>query len=337
MAFVSVDGGATKTIAVCYDSQGKIQGMAANGPSNFRNIGIDNAGKNITTAVMNSVERAGLEFNGIEKITFALAGVKDSQKSTEIIDRFIKELGFRPPYSLLNDGEAGYNSRFYEKNGIIAAAGTGMIAFGRIRGNFERSSGWGWLIGDEGGAFYIGRRAIQEAAKTADGRNHTSPDLLNSVMNFFGVTEPRHMVNEVYTNPINIRKIAMIAREVSELSQSGDPLSKSIIEEAATEAAKCVNALKREYGLPDYPVSGYGGVFRSGRLYWDTLKESVLNEFPDTTFINPLYGYHAVLGSIYLVLRDNGTKEVETEHILQDFNSNVEKLPEKERKKYLLL
>ncbi len=337
MAFVSVDGGATKTMAVCYDSSGKILGMAANGPSNFRNIGVENAKIHLTSAVKGAIERSGLEFSDIDRITFALAGVKDSQKSTEIIDSFVKELKFNAPYSLLNDGEAGYNCRFFGEEGIIAAAGTGMIAFGKFNGNFERSSGWGWLIGDEGGAFYIGRRAIQEAAKLSDGRNVGSVELLSKVMGFFGVKEPRHLVNEVYTNPINIRRIALLAREVSLLSNMGDDISRSIITEAAIEAGRCVNALKRKYNSPQATVSGYGGVFRAGELYWNSLRDSVLSEFPDSQFKNPLYGYHAVLGSMYIVLKEGNHLDPDTEAILRDFDANVELLPIEEKQQFLLL
>ena len=66
MAYVSVDGGATKTLAACYDDDGKILGVAANGPSNFRNIGTDNAATNIRDGVLNSIERAGINKTEIE-------------------------------------------------------------------------------------------------------------------------------------------------------------------------------------------------------------------------------------------------------------------------------
>lgn len=337
MAFVSVDGGATKTIAVCYDSEGNILGVSASGPSNFRNIGIESASSNIISAVRNSIERSGLGNEKVQSITFALAGVKDSQRSTEIIDNFIEQMNFKAPYLLLNDGEAGYNCRFFEERGIIAAAGTGMIAFGKFNEKFERTSGWGWLIGDEGGAFYIGKRAIQESAKIADGRNSGKPDLLKMVMNYFEVTEPRQLVNEVYTNPINIRRIAMIAKEVSTLANSGDATSQGILKEAAKEAARCVVALKKQYNAEDLPVSGYGGVFRAGQLFWNTFKEAVLEDFPGTTFKEPLFGFHAVLGSMYLVLKERGIKPPDTGKILNDFNSNIESLPVNEKTDYLLM
>ena len=337
MAFVSVDGGATKTLAACYDSEGHVLGVAANGPSNFRNIGTDNASSNIRDAVLKSIERAGINKNEVEKITFALAGVKDSQKSTEIIDAFIKKLELKLPYMLLNDGEAGYNSRFFKEDGIIAAPGTGMIAYGKSGSRFERTSGWGWLIGDEGGAFYIGRRSLQEAAKIADGRTMGESTFLSRLMEFFDVTEPRQLVNVVYTNPVNIRLIASIARIVSDLANSGDGEAIEILREAASEAGKCVVSLKRAFNDESLEVSGYGGVYRAGSIYWDKLVETVKAAYPDTKFRSPLFGYHAVLGSIYLVLDEAGNKEIDTKTIEREFNSKVEQIPAEEKAKYLFM
>ena len=337
MAYVSVDGGATKTLAACYDDDGKILGVAANGPSNFRNIGTDNAATNIRDAVLNSIERAGINKTEIEKITFALAGVKDSQKSTEIIDTFIQKLELKLPYTLLNDGEAGYNCRFFREDGIIAAPGTGMIAYGKSGNRFDRTSGWGWLIGDEGGAFYIGRRSLQEAAKIADGRTSGESQFLAALMKFFSVTEPRQLVNEVYSNPINIRRIASVARIVSELSASGDRKAQDILHEAASEAGKCVISLLKKFGNASLEVSGYGGVYRAGDIYWNKLKETVRSEYPKTEFRNPLYGYHAVLGSIYLVLDEAGNEDIKILEIEKNFNRKVEEIPAEEKAKYLFM
>ena len=40
--------------------------------------------------------------------------------------------------------------------GIVVAAGTGSIVFGRNhRGETKRVGGWGYILGDEGGAYQI--------------------------------------------------------------------------------------------------------------------------------------------------------------------------------------
>jgi glucosamine kinase len=337
MVFVSVDGGATKTVGVCYDSSGHILGIGARGPSNFRNIGVEPAKKNIIECVKAAVERSRHGLNEVERMSFALAGVKDSAISTQIVDALVRELGFGKPYTLLNDGEAGFNCRFFSRDGVVVAAGTGMIAYIKLNGKMEKSGGWGWLIGDEGGGFYIGRRALQEAAKIADGRSDGSDEFLTAVKSFFGVSEPRRLVDEVYTSPINIRRIGLLAREVALLAGKGESTAKRLIQEAATEAALNVVALKRSLHAESLPVSGFGGVFRAGPLYWDTLKECVRRAYPNTQFIDPLYGYHAVLGSIYMILEEHGTKEFSETSILQEFNRMVETLPRQEKQEYLLL
>lgn len=337
MVFVSVDGGATKTIGVCYDSTGHILGVCARGPSNFRNIGVEPAKKNIIECVKTAVERSGYGLNEVERMSFALAGVKDSAISTQIVDALVRELGFGKPYTLLNDGEAGFNCRFFGRDGVVVAAGTGMIAYIRFNGKMEKSSGWGWLIGDEGGGFYIGRRALQEAAKIADGRSDGSDEFLTVVKSFFGVSEPRRLVDEVYTSPINIRRIGLLAREVARLAARGEPTARRLIQEAASEAALNVVALKKSHHAGGLPVSGFGGVFRAGPLYWDTLKQNVCMAYPNTQFIDPLYGYHAVLGSVYMILGEYGLKEFSEASLLQEFNRMVETLPREEKQEYLLL
>lgn len=340
MKFVSVDGGATKTIAVTYDQSGEILGVGVKGSSNFRNVGIENANESVRGAIESSLEHSSLRWSDVDFFTFAVAGVKDSARSTAIIENFIASYNLEGKYSLLNDGEAGYRCRFPDRDGIIAAPGTGMIAFGRNGGGFERCSGWGWLIGDEGGAFYIGRRSIQESARLADGRSEENSEFLGAIMEFFNVTEPRMLVNEVYSNPINIRRIASIATLVSRLAKRGNDVALRLLKEAATESARCVISLQRKMvDGSNLPVSGYGGVFRSGEIYWDRFRYVISEEFSNTEFEKPLFGYHAVLGSMQTVLSKNGL-EMGTEELNElagRLDKKVMKLPDKDRKEYLLM
>ena len=80
-------------------------------------------------------------------------------------------------------------------------------------------------------------------------------------------------MNEVYSNPINIRRIASVARIVSGLSASGDEKAQEIVHEAATEAGKCVISLLIKCDNASLEVSGYGGVYRAGDIYWNKVKD----------------------------------------------------------------
>lgn len=340
MLFISVDGGATKTISVLYNENGEIISVGVNGPSNFRNIGVETARDNVKAAIDYSLENAGIGWDQVDFFTFALAGVKDSAKSTSIIEDFISSYNLGKKYSLLNDGEMGFKCRFPDEEGIIVAPGTGMIAYGKRDNVFERASGWGWLIGDEGGAFYIGRRAIQLSAMIADGRLVTGSRILDTLMAEFGADEPRKLVNEIYTNPIDIRRIASLARIVSDLERKGDDLCKGILEEAASEAGKCANALQeRLSGGHVLPVSGYGGVYRAGEVYWNKFTEKVREYSSEIVFRKPLPGYHAVLGSVHTVLEQNGKllKIDDMNGLSIELDRKVMKLPREQLAKYLLM
>lgn len=339
MLFLSVDGGATKTLAACYSEDGTILGVGAAGPSNFRNIGVAAARSNLESAVRRSLERASAKQQDIKQYTFALAGVKDSQKSTEIIESFVSEMRLGKNVTVLNDGEAGFNCRFPGTDGIIAAPGTGMIAYGRRGEIFDRASGWGWFIGDEGGAFYTARRAIQESAKILDGRREINTRVPETLMQFFGVSEPRQLVNVIYKDPLDIRTIASFAKELSPLAGIGDTLAAEILQESAAEAARCIIAIKKRlFSDIEVQYSGYGGVYRSGEIYWKTLVKTVNEAFPGMQALKPLFGYHAVLGSIYLVLKSAGkSAEFDLEREIADLDKHINGLSAEEKEKYLFI
>ncbi|NAZ87153.1 BadF/BadG/BcrA/BcrD ATPase family protein, partial [Kineococcus indalonis] len=66
--------------------------------------------------------------------------------------------------------------------GAVLAAGTGVIGLGRSAGGaWTRVDGWGHLLGDRGGAAWIGRRALEEALRAADGRCPDGHRLLAAV------------------------------------------------------------------------------------------------------------------------------------------------------------
>ncbi|MCL6089500.1 MAG: hypothetical protein M1393_00465 [Candidatus Thermoplasmatota archaeon] len=340
MTWIALDGGATKTVAAVFNEQKEIEGLGIAGPSNYRNIGIPNTVKNIKKAVQGALEQSGKDRNEIKSIILAIAGVKDSDRSTEIIRGIVERSEKELKYQLLNDGEAGYFSRFLDGNGIIAAPGTGMIAYGRYGKRVERSSGWGWLIGDEGGGFYIGKRALQETAKLEDGRSEYSSPLNLRLKKKFNVEKGRDLVNKVYGKKINIREIASLATIVSEMANSGDVLCTDLIREAAKEAAKCVLSLHKRLEIKgEITVSGYGGVYRSGDIYWNSLVETVRKYVPEVKFLPAIYGYHAVSGSILLTLINNGisVEEKDIDYLVKQIDRKILLLSAEERKKYLFM
>ena len=335
---IAVDGGATKTIAAIYDED-EILAIGASGPSNYRNIGINKTVTHIKQAINYALRKSGISENDVNRYVFAIAGVKDSNKSTEIIDGITRNISGNKEKLLLNDGEAGYFSRFLNNDGIVIAPGTGMIAYGKKSNNFQRTSGWGWFIGDEGGGFYIGRKALQESAKLEDGRSEYNSDLNNKIKTFYNIETGRDIVNIIYKNKMDIRTIASLSTIVSQLANNGDELSKHIMEEAATEASLCAVSLYKRLNYTNVTVSGYGGVYRSGDLYWKTLTKNIKDKLDNISFKYPLYGYHAVIGSIIMskYLRGTEVDENDVERLKSQVDRLISQLPATMKRKYLYI
>jgi N-acetylglucosamine kinase-like BadF-type ATPase len=85
-----------------------------------------------------------------------------------------------------------------ENPGVVLVAGTGSIAYGRdARGRAARAGGWGYLLGDEGSGFWIGRRALLSVVRHADGRGPFTM-LTELVLRHMGITRPAELIHETY-------------------------------------------------------------------------------------------------------------------------------------------
>ena len=72
--------------------------------------------------------------------------------------------------SVSHDALIAYVGACGGEPGVVVIAGTGSIAFGRgSDGREARAGGWGYVFGDEGGAFDIVRQALRAALRFEEG------------------------------------------------------------------------------------------------------------------------------------------------------------------------
>src|SRR5487761_2632442 len=72
---------------------------------------------------------------------------------------------------------------------IVAIAGTGATALGMsARGEFWRTDGWDYLLGDAGSGYRIGLEGIHEAMKMLDGRREPTI-LLRQLAECYGIDD----------------------------------------------------------------------------------------------------------------------------------------------------
>ena len=99
---------------------------------------------------------------------FGLAGLRSDEHARELTAELARRTGARVVVG--DDTDAALAGAFAGRPGIVVIAGTGSGAAGRdAAGRTVRVGGHGFLLGDEGGGYWIGREAVRAALRAADG------------------------------------------------------------------------------------------------------------------------------------------------------------------------
>jgi glucosamine kinase len=145
--------------------------------------------------------------------------------------------------------------------GVVLAAGTGAIALGLdASGERRQVDGWGYLFGDAGGGFWIGRRGLDAALRCHDGRALPT-ELMVKAAEHFG--DLGGLAEVLYPGGDAVARIAEFAPAVLGLAET-DPYAARIVAEAAGELAATVAAAA---GPADLPVSWTGRLLRDEGLH----------------------------------------------------------------------
>jgi glucosamine kinase len=191
------------------------------------------------------------------------------------------------PVTVTGDGQIAQAGAFRGGPGIVVIAGTGSAAVGWDGSRMVRAGGHGFLLGDEGSAYWIGRQAIAAALHWADGMGG-SAKIHRAVVEAadLGLDE---LIVKINTHPSERQCVTDFATVLAELAQT-DPAARQIIDRAADHLVALAMAVQRQLapsvaglasasGLASVaglaavlPVAGGGGVFRSP-LIWERFAE----------------------------------------------------------------
>jgi N-acetylglucosamine kinase-like BadF-type ATPase len=158
-------------------------------------------------------------------------------------------------------------------HGIGIVAGTGSIGIAEdANGQVLRVGGWGWVLGDEGGAAAIVREATR-AALAAHDAGRADDGLLSALERGFGVQDAERLARAVNDQP-TAGNWAPRAPAVFAAADEGSALADGVITAAATRLTALVGTLI-ERGAVGADVVAAGGVIvnqpRLARAFRDQL------------------------------------------------------------------
>lgn len=196
---------------------------------------------------------------------------------------------FEPAFSL-----AGVDS------GVVLLAGTGAFAHARTRdGRSLHLDGLGPLLGDYGGGFYIGLRALQAAVKSSWHPRHQTAitAALAAATGHDALTlEGQHRLSSFFDLGRDRAEISNLAPLVFEVAAAGDRVAAAILDQAAAALTATLEDLLARLDIADesYPLLGIGGLIQHHPAYWERICAAVRRIAPKLQprrlAIPPVYG-----------------------------------------------
>jgi len=285
--YIGIDAGGTTWDAVlCGDDNKIIAGNSFEG-LNLRTVSNPiKVALKLQQAIKDVSDQCGLLSSQISLTTLAGAGAGDASLRKSIEDA-CREVIPQNRVKVVTDADAALEGAFDGGAGIIVIAGTGSIAFGRDgEGNFARSGGYGYLFGDEGSGFWIGKQAMQ-ICLDAYYKGDDIP-LAGYIRSKFKIRTINEILSNIYASANPVAKTAEIAPVVFEAAESGDEVAKSIIIKAGEEIGQLVKDTADKLKFPDkirYCLMG-GLSSRLGILH-EYISSRLYDNFESVTPLHP--------------------------------------------------
>jgi glucosamine kinase len=254
--YLGIDAGASSTKWALLDSEGTLKegtSLSMDGHINREES------KTRMISVLREIEAVRRP----QKVTAIYAGITGISETVEGVAETVKI--FRSIFGsarleLVTDIELGYRANLNLGEGIFLYAGTGSIAL-HIDKNRQviRAGGWGYLLGDEGGGYWIGREAIRRVLFHIESQSPISPNSFeNQILTLINCANWKDIKLFVYSNERS--KVASIARCVIELAGQGDGTALEILQKAAGHLANLVRRLDENLGGNEKPIVFAGGL-----------------------------------------------------------------------------
>jgi N-acetylglucosamine kinase-like BadF-type ATPase len=248
-------GGSHSTVVI--GTETGVLGRADGPGAAMRPSGAAKSAAVLTETARRAAAQAGVDLP-VERAVVGAAGAGRAQEQAELEAALI-DAGVARRVRVLADGEVALATAFGTGPGILLNAGTGSIAYARDpAGELHRAGGYGWQLGDEGGGYWLGRRALDVAARSQDGRGEGST-LLARLLGALGLQHFDDLVR--WSATATPAQMAALAPHVLNAAREGEGVARQAVDDAARELVELVAVLVRHFpGTAPVPVAVAGGL-----------------------------------------------------------------------------
>lgn len=262
--FLGIDGGGTKTTCA-FGDQSSLLATATAGASNIVRVGEQKARESLHQAVRQACAAGGITPEEVAHTCVGGSGAARPEVAS-LVRSILAEI-LPGPIDVVGDMETSLEAAFGDGPGVIVIAGTGSMAYGRDpQGKTARAGGWGFAIGDEGSAHWIGRQVVNSVLRASDhDEEAVASPLAKSLMQAWGVGSLLDLARA--GNSIPPPDFAALFPAVA---GSPDEVAKQVLRSAGRELAQVAGVvISRLFGddrIGAVPVAMTGGVFRHAEV-----------------------------------------------------------------------
>ena len=252
--FIGVDGGGTKTEFALVTKDGYVEKRIVKEGCNPNDVGYDKMRDTVRGGILEITTGCPT----VKAIFCGIAGtsVGDSAK------RLCFDLKESFPSARIQIKSDAFNL-FGSMDGVDMAiiSGTGSVAFVKRDDAYVRIGGWGYMLGDEGSGFGIGRDAICQALKEEDLKKN--PSLTSEILRQkLGSNTVFEQINTIYRQ--GRPYVAKLSSAVFEAYSHRDSAAIEIIDKNAKALADLLNTGVGLYGAQPRSIAS-GGIFERYR------------------------------------------------------------------------
>lgn len=322
--YLGIDGGQSHTTALIADANGFIVGRGFSGPSNHTREagGRERLERAVSESVSDALRAAGLMERGSASDFYFhsahLAMTGEPENKVEIIEHLLSA----EHLVVGHDAPGALSGALAGQTGIIVLAGTGSVAYGEMQVNQNsiwqaRIGGNGYLFGDEGSGFWIGKESLRLAIHMEDRDLPEGEVFRTALLTHFKRDRLKTIAEDFYAGIISRDQLASFTTRVDRLAKQGDEIALSFLQQAASALAELAEATANKLGATRRrtQISYGGGVFNS-KLLLRQFKATVKALLPKAQVVAPHYGPD--IGALLLAYR-NADKKI-TKQLLKNLN-----------------
>ncbi|MET9950838.1 BadF/BadG/BcrA/BcrD ATPase family protein [Streptomyces sp. NPDC006339] len=256
---VGLDAGGTRTRArLAEAATGRTVGEGLGGPGNALSVPAEALVRHLAEAL----REAGAGALPVAAVVGGFAGGGPGggrEKARAALTGALAQLGAAPGrVEVRGDAEVAFAAGpGAPADGLVLIAGTGAAgARVRERRMVAAVDGDGWLLGDAGSGFWLGREALRAVLRALDGRGPETA-LAEPVGALCGGLAKERIVGYAYgAHPVRLAELSPL---VVRAAEAGDAVAAGLLDRAADELAGTVRALRPVAGEPLVVTGGLLG------------------------------------------------------------------------------